>query len=525
MADLEALGALQLSVRDFGPIAEADIELRPLTVFIGPSNTGKSYLATLLHALHHVFRDASSTRGWGPGTGPKLFPDRWIVDGEIRPSNNTLADWLGNAALETTPPTPWKSLRDATVPQAVSEDVHELCKVYFQGSEVLVAALERCFGTGTEMQHLVRRNGQETARVSLRRWYDDASDPFESVRFDFMMGRGGKRTSEATLVCDTPFRTQMRGEGIVPKRSTTDTRRLDTQASQVQFTFNWATEVVYEILLSYTRDLAGPLSYPSYYLPADRSGLLHMNRAVVGLLLRDSLLREREVTVPSLTGIAVDFLAGLIEMGDVAHEQRGEREGVAGALEQKLLKGSVNVKSGGANYPSFSYRPDGWERELSLTNSASMVSELTPVVLFLRHKIRRGDTLVVEEPEASLHPEAQAELVLHLARLMHAGIRVVITTHSDWILEQFANLLRMSGLDNDERKDLPGADAVLTRDQFGAWMFNHDEDVGGTVVKEIEFDPDEGGIASGFGPVAEYLYNTWAEIGNRISDRKLREQS
>ena len=46
---------LELSVRNFGPIAEADIELRPLTVFVGPSNTGKSYLATLIYALHQFF--------------------------------------------------------------------------------------------------------------------------------------------------------------------------------------------------------------------------------------------------------------------------------------------------------------------------------------------------------------------------------------------------------------------------------------------------------------------------------------
>ena len=46
---------LELSVRNFGPIAEADIELRPLSVFVGPSNTGKSYLATLIYALHQFF--------------------------------------------------------------------------------------------------------------------------------------------------------------------------------------------------------------------------------------------------------------------------------------------------------------------------------------------------------------------------------------------------------------------------------------------------------------------------------------
>ncbi|MDE0209698.1 MAG: hypothetical protein OXJ64_07435, partial [Boseongicola sp.] len=42
----------KLSVANFGPIAKASIELRPLTVFAGPSNTGKSYLAILIHALH-----------------------------------------------------------------------------------------------------------------------------------------------------------------------------------------------------------------------------------------------------------------------------------------------------------------------------------------------------------------------------------------------------------------------------------------------------------------------------------------
>ena len=46
---------LQLSVSNFGPIAKADIDLRPLTVFVGPSNTGKSYLAILIYALHKFF--------------------------------------------------------------------------------------------------------------------------------------------------------------------------------------------------------------------------------------------------------------------------------------------------------------------------------------------------------------------------------------------------------------------------------------------------------------------------------------
>ena len=46
---------IKLKSSNFGPIAESDIELRPMSVFVGPSNTGKSYLAILIYALHQFF--------------------------------------------------------------------------------------------------------------------------------------------------------------------------------------------------------------------------------------------------------------------------------------------------------------------------------------------------------------------------------------------------------------------------------------------------------------------------------------
>ena len=48
-------GSLELSLVSFGPVANAEIELRPLTVFVGPSNSGKSYVAILIYALPMAF--------------------------------------------------------------------------------------------------------------------------------------------------------------------------------------------------------------------------------------------------------------------------------------------------------------------------------------------------------------------------------------------------------------------------------------------------------------------------------------
>ncbi len=46
---------VEIAVKNFGPIAEANIDLRPLTVLVGPSSTGKTYFATLVYALHGAF--------------------------------------------------------------------------------------------------------------------------------------------------------------------------------------------------------------------------------------------------------------------------------------------------------------------------------------------------------------------------------------------------------------------------------------------------------------------------------------
>ena len=46
---------LNVKVKYFGPLMEADIALRPLTVFIGENNAGKSYIALLNYAIFSSF--------------------------------------------------------------------------------------------------------------------------------------------------------------------------------------------------------------------------------------------------------------------------------------------------------------------------------------------------------------------------------------------------------------------------------------------------------------------------------------
>ena len=93
---------LGLKVTNFGPIVEADIELRPLTVFVGPSNTGKSYLAILIYALHALFDGTQAEPHWlRLGRSSRfnaLFRDRPARDPLSDAGAQQLADWWQTAA-------------------------------------------------------------------------------------------------------------------------------------------------------------------------------------------------------------------------------------------------------------------------------------------------------------------------------------------------------------------------------------------------------------------------------------------
>ena len=75
----------------------------------------------------------------------------------------------------------------------------------------------------------------------------------------------------------------------------------------------------------------------------------------------------------------------------------------------------------------------------------------------MRHLVRPDDVLIIEEPESHLHPAMQVEFTRQLAGLVRAGIRVIVTTHSEWVLQELANLVRVSALPEGEaRGDIAG---------------------------------------------------------------------
>ena len=83
---------------------------------------------------------------------------------------------------------------------------------------------------------------------------------------------------------------------------------------------------------------------------------------------------------------------------------------------------------------------------LRMSESSSSVRSLAMLGFYLKHVAAKGDLLMIDEPELNLHPSNQRRLARLLARLSNVGVRIFITTHSDYIVRELNNLIILRGL-------------------------------------------------------------------------------
>ena len=248
---------------------------------------------------------------------------------------------------------------------------------------------------------------------------------------------------------------------------------------------------------------------------------MHAHKVVVGSLIQSASHAgiRPERALPELSGVLADFIEQLIQLGDFPSRRLNSNRNLVQRLEKEILSGSIRIENSSTGYPVFSYQPTGWKEDVPLMNTSSMVSELAPVVLYLRHVVSPGEVLIIEEPESHLHPGMQVAFIRHLAAAVRSGIRIIITTHSEWVLEELANLVRLSKLSESDRKGIGGADYALSPDQVGTWLFEPKKRPKGSIVKEIPLDVDYGGFRSDYDDIAIGTHNDWATISNRIEEK------
>ena len=469
---------VEIAVKNFGPIAEANIDLRPLTVFVGPSNTGKTYFSTLIYALH------------GISEGFSRFPSRFLykifpalfqletarIENETRAVVENLRKThqqvkVADLSQRIKDTRQFRSpLKLSDLPQQTRDEVQSAIK----DQEIFKDELKRCFDLNT-IEELIQltSNQHNEMKVLLRiceenqnLWYLNTKIFKSGITIDGLINEN--------VVLRIDHRTRIKeilGPDDINFALSTQSRKFKKER---------------------------------FYLPAARSGIMQSHRVIASSLVeRATRGGLTPLEVPTFSGIVADFMQQLI-LYEESKPPNEEMKHLAEAIESDILVGQILMKPTPSGYPEFLYRPREMGEDVRLTRAASMVSELAPLVLFLRGGIRPGDTLIIEEPEAHLHPGAQTEIAITLAGLVRAGVRVVVTTHSDWLLKEIANLIRIGEL---KKKDVPQVETMapsnwLLSEEVGTWWFQKDG-----IIKHIPFDPTEGIEPKDYEDVAYKLYD------------------
>lgn len=175
------------------------------------------------------------------------------------------------------------------------------------------------------------------------------------------------------------------------------------------------------------------------YLPASRTGFMLTYSQLIENSLQISFSPELHENTSTLTLPYVDFLQ-LITKFEINKQDSKKYQSIIEYIERNMTKGDLSVKK--EMLPVIKYKPEGSDREIPLYVASSIVSEISPLLLVLKSGIN-FKALIIEEPEAHLHPELQQKMARLIINMMNLGIPVWITTHSDTILQHINNMLKL----------------------------------------------------------------------------------
>jgi AAA ATPase domain len=210
-----------------------------------------------------------------------------------------------------------------------------------------------------------------------------------------------------------------------------------------------------------------------YFLPASRSGLYQALNTLSPILAEIAqnrfLLTHRKIELPTLSEPVADYFLDLSTVDK--QNQNPDFQLIIDNLQNNILNGSIDYDE---TTSKILYKPNRTDLVLNLSEASSMVSEISPFVIYLKHIINHKhnknqdndwnefidsnvqksyndiDILFIEEPEAHLHPEVQVALMEVFAKLSTLNLKIFITTHSNYMFDKLNNLILSNELDNNK---------------------------------------------------------------------------
>jgi len=436
-------------VTDFGKIRQADVEMAPLTLFVGDNNSGKSYMMTLIYGLLNL----------------RLFFDRYLEDED-------------------------------------SESFRRCCEI---------------IDKFVEMPEGRKKTSYCFKREEIKAFQDLLNHVLKRKRKKFLQNLFNIKMSIGGLSVEFPESSELRvqttytyDEDNKPDEVVVNALdgkilmtgyRMDVEMVGEQGAYEFYAAYVIESLLR--RGIYNWNYQDVVYFPTARTGFLLTYKTLVGSAVEQKFGQEgTDKTL--LTRPNREFLKKLSSMN--TQNERDEYENIIRFIEEKLLQGTVSV----SDMPTHDifYIPGEEEKQLPLYITSAVVTEVTPIILFLKYV--RIAALLIEEPEISLHPELQWQMARVIIRLVNAGIPVFTTTHSDIIIQHVNNMIKLRRV--QEREDIASRfgyeeEDCLNEEQAAIYQFEESQGKE-TIVKRLP--------CGDYGFEAATFYRTLKKLNDQV---------
>uniref|UniRef100_A0A2B4RZ87 Aspartate--tRNA(Asp/Asn) ligase n=1 Tax=Stylophora pistillata TaxID=50429 RepID=A0A2B4RZ87_STYPI len=111
---------------------------------------------------------------------------------------------------------------------------------------------------------------------------------------------------------------------------------------------------------------------------------------------------------------------------------------IADKIEENILKGKLFVSKEGKVFFKHNKLKS---QKAPLDIAASAIKSVAKLVFFMRHTAKKGMALFIDEPELNLHPDNQVLIARVLVQIANSGIKLFVSTHSDYIVREFNNMI------------------------------------------------------------------------------------
>lgn len=447
-----------LYVKNFAKIKEAEIELAPFTLFIGDNNSGKSYLMTLIYGLiKYIYKIINI-----------IFKNDKLLNSieeysKVKNIINTYINSLHSNKL--------------ILEDEFEEDIKLRDDEIKEFINLFNALLNK--NIKNVVNYIFNTNNDEIILENIILNFDCYTDKLFSIEKTKVIDRNMKEINSISILYNDT------GAGYNFSEDNID------YTSIIKIFLNFIINTYFNIFYIYN-------GMNTYFLPVSRTGFILSYTDIIKSSIElkyDTYAFDKENQKNNLPRPVIDFLYNLVDLPyrkmkkkQYIH-RRINQVNIIKMLETDIIDGKVDIDE---EISSIYYQPNHVYNSVPsafpIHLCSSVITELTPLILFLKY-YGYYKNIIMEEPEISLHPFLQQQLTRAFIKLVNSGKNVLITTHSDTIVQHINNMIKLNANEKKRQKKLMekykyDEDDIISEDKIRMYQFDTKED--GTEVKPLE---------------------------------------